>query len=68
MSESHRETWLTTDEMAEWVKVASWTVRDWRKRKVGPKAHVIGGSVRYALSDIEAWIAQSNGSTPPKAG
>ncbi len=67
MSEQ-RETWLTTVEMAEWVKVASWTARDWRKRGVGPKATKIGGSVRYALSDVEAWIAQQNGITPPKAG
>lgn len=61
-----RTEWLTTDELAEWVNVASWTVRDWRRRQVGPKATKIGGAVRYARSDVEAWIAQTNGDS--KAG
>lgn len=61
MSEAQRETWLSTDTLAEWLGVSTWTVRDWRKRQVGPAATKIGASVRYAVSDVESWIAQTNG-------
>ncbi len=48
--------WLTTEDLAEWLKVPIRTVQDWRVRQVGPDAKKIGRSVRYRRSEVERWI------------
>ena len=51
---------LTTDEVAEWIRVSPMTIRDWRKKGRGPRALKIGHSVRYSRREVAAWIAQAN--------
>lgn len=54
---------LTTEELAEIVKVSPATVRDWRKKGRGPRALKIGHAVRYPRREVVAWIEQTNGLT-----
>ncbi len=68
MSVTTNDEWLTTVELAAELKVSPETVRDWRKRGVGPRGVKIGQAVRYSRGTVAAWISQSNGITPPKAG
>lgn len=60
MTVTTTDEWLTTDELASELKIAADTIRDWRKKGTGPRAHKLGHAVRYARSDVEAWIEQSN--------
>jgi predicted DNA-binding transcriptional regulator AlpA len=56
--------WLTTEDLAARAKVSVETVRYWRKQGRGPKAHRLGGSVRYDLADITDW--EDAGADGPK--
>lgn len=51
---------LTTEEVADWIRVSPMTVRDWRKKGRGPKALKIGHAVRYPRREVATWIAQVN--------
>jgi excisionase family DNA binding protein len=48
--------WMTTDEVAEYVKVPTDTVRSWRYRGVGPAGHRTGRHVRYHRDDVDEWM------------
>lgn len=50
--------WLTTVDLAERYQVPIETIRWWRKVGRGPRAHKLGGLVRYALADVEQWEAE----------
>ncbi len=52
---------LKSEEVADWLKISVETVRAWRKRSIGPRATMVGGSVRYSRSDVVAWLVQQNG-------
>lgn len=43
--------------VAERLSVSVPAVRRWRYENRGPKFVKFGSSVRYAVSDLEAWIA-----------
>lgn len=49
---------LTSDEAALLLGVPVATLRTWRSRRrgYGPRAVQVGGSVRYRLADLLAWI------------
>jgi len=49
---------LTSDEAALVLCVPVATLRTWRSRRrgYGPRAVQVGGSIRYRLADIVAWI------------
>ena len=47
---------LTTEELADYLKVSPSTVYDWRTNRTGPKAYRIGKHTRYRASDVEAWL------------
>lgn len=46
---------LTTKELAEYLKVTTGTIENWRVAGTGPK-YVKAGGVRYRESDIQAWL------------
>jgi excisionase family DNA binding protein len=49
---------LTTTEVARLLRVHPDTVRRWRAIGTGPRYAKLGNkSVRYALADVEAWVA-----------
>jgi len=49
---------LTSDEAALLLGVPVATLRTWRSRRrgYGPRAVHVGGSIRYRLADLLAWI------------
>jgi len=49
---------LTSDEAALLMGVPVATLRTWRSRRrgYGPRAVQVGGSIRYRLADLLAWI------------
>lgn len=50
---------MTTNEVAEMLRVPSETVRWWRHANKGPRSFKPAGTRRvlYAVEDVEAWIA-----------
>ncbi len=50
------EEWLTTEELAELLKVPVPTVRAWRHNGSGPEGVRLGRHVRYRRSTVAAWI------------
>lgn len=52
-------TFMTTSEVAEWLRLPSETVRYWRHVGKGPKSFKLPGSRRvlYAREDVEAFLA-----------
>jgi len=36
--------------------VALGTLRDWRKKGIGPRSFVVGGRVVYNLDEVQAWV------------
>lgn len=49
---------MTTAELAAWLRVPVGTIRQWRHRGYGPKGFRIGGSVLYRRSVAAAWVAK----------
>jgi len=48
---------MTTDELAELLKVPVPTVRAWRHNGSGPEGVRLGRHVRYRRSTVVEWIA-----------
>ncbi|WP_439690435.1 helix-turn-helix domain-containing protein [Curtobacterium sp. SP.BCp] len=42
--------------MSEYLRVPIATLHDWRYRKVGPKAMMVGKSLRCRLSALNSWL------------
>lgn len=59
---------LTTDEAAAYLRLHPFTLRNWRTRGGGPRAVKVGRSVRYRLSDIEAWLEEHAEDRTPVPG
>ncbi|MEK6312061.1 MAG: helix-turn-helix domain-containing protein, partial [Curtobacterium sp.] len=38
------------------------TVRKWREKKTGPRARLIGRSLRFRFGDVRAWFDAQPGS------
>jgi len=52
-----REPFATPDEVAEYLRVKKQTLYNWRSTGRGPRATRIGGILRYAWADVEAYAA-----------
>jgi len=52
------ETFLTTNEIAELLRVAVSTVKKWRSKKIGPTPYKFGGCYRYCKFEILKMIAE----------
>ncbi|QSS93553.1 AlpA family transcriptional regulator [Streptomyces sp. M54] len=50
---------ISPRELAEMLGVPVQTVYDWNHLGAGPRYSRFGRHVRYAIADIEAWIAAS---------
>lgn len=50
---------LTESHLAKKFDIAAATWRKWRARGRGPAFYRLGGKIRYALTDVEAWIQAS---------
>ena len=47
---------MTVAELANYLGVPVATIYDWRVDGKGPVAHRIGKHVKYAVSDVRAWL------------
>lgn len=47
---------VTEKELAKILKVSAYTLAELRKKQNGPPYFMLGGSVRYILEDVKAWI------------
>jgi excisionase family DNA binding protein len=55
---------LSIEELAEYLHVPVTTIRDWRTDGKGPCAIKVGGRVRFATSDVLAWLRQQREAEP----
>lgn len=56
MSDKQLETLLEEKELADRLQVSLGTLRGWRAEGKGPRFHRIGQLIRYAPSDVKAWL------------
>ena len=49
---------LSIEALAEYLEVPVTTIRDWRTDGKGPCAIKVGGRVRFATSDVLAWLEE----------
>jgi hypothetical protein len=47
---------LTTEEVAVQLKLAPFTLRNWRVKGTGPTFVLCGRLPRYRQSDVDAWV------------
>ncbi|MEY9775256.1 DNA-binding transcriptional MerR regulator [Arthrobacter sp. MW3 TE3886] len=50
--------YMTTEEVADWLRVAQKTLRNWRSSGLGPPTVKFYSAVRYERAAVEAWIDQ----------
>lgn len=56
VSSGHRSPFCTTKEAAKYLGLKRTTLEAWRCRGGGPRYLKLGRSVRYRLSDLDAWV------------
>ena len=55
-SSASMESLMTTEQLAEFLKVPLATLYQWRHKGTGPKGIKVGKHVRYRRGDVEAWL------------
>lgn len=58
---------LTTEELAAYLKVPVPTIRMWRHNGTGPKGVRLGRHVRYRRTDVDRWIEANERAQRPRA-
>lgn len=56
---------LTSDEVAQWLKIPPATLRFWRYRGTGPRYWYAGRRVVYSQADVEQWIDEQRAKSVP---
>jgi excisionase family DNA binding protein len=51
-------TYLTTEQVAEYLSVPVNTLYQWRLRGTGPRAARVGRHLRWKLSEVDRWMEQ----------
>jgi predicted DNA-binding transcriptional regulator AlpA len=49
---------LTVAEAGEYLGKPAKTLDNWRSARTGPPYYRVGGSIRYALDDLNDWLAE----------
>ena len=55
------EPMLTTAELSTVLGIPVSTIYDWRTHGKGPVAHRFGKHLRFAMSDVQTWMATRRG-------
>ncbi len=50
---------FTEKELAKYLGVSYWTIRDWRLQEDDPLPTLGTGKILYRLKTVEAWMARS---------
>ncbi len=58
----HRK-YLKPASAAEKIGVTPGTLANWRWKAIGPPYYAIGGMIRYADDELDAWVAAGRQST-----
>ncbi len=58
---------LSTEELAEYLGVPVKTIYEWRTGGHGPCAVRVGRHLKFAVSDVQAWVAQQREASPGRA-
>lgn len=60
MSEIVVDPYLTTNEVAQWIRVSASTLSRWRQAGRGPRATWMSETCpRYKRSEVEKWLRQA---------
>lgn len=54
---------LGVEELAEYLDIPVQTIYDWRLSGKAPRAFKLGKHLRFALSDVQAWLTDHYEST-----
>ena len=53
----HKETWMTAEQLADYLAISMATVRKWTRTGVVPCHRLAGGrSIRFERHEIDQWI------------
>lgn len=66
-SHSGLEPLLSIEDLAEYLGIPVTTIYDWRVDGKGPCAVRVGRHLKFAVSDVKAWISQQRESMPGSA-
>ncbi|MEV0891696.1 helix-turn-helix domain-containing protein [Promicromonospora sp. NPDC050262] len=55
---------LSTEDLADYLGIPVATLQDWRVDHKGPRGIIVGRRVKYAVSDVRAWIEQQRETRP----
>lgn len=51
-------TYMTTEQLAEYLTVPVNTIYQWRHRGTGPRAARVGRHLRWKRTDVDRWVEQ----------
>ncbi len=52
---------MSTEEVAEYLKVPITSLYAWRGKGMGPKASRVGRHLRFRRADVDAWLEAQSG-------
>ncbi len=52
---------MSTEEVAEYLKVPITSLYAWRGKGIGPKASSVGRHLRFRRADVDAWLEAQSG-------
>jgi excisionase family DNA binding protein len=55
---------LSTQQLADYLGVSVKTIYEWRAGGHGPCAVRVGRHLKFAVSDVQAWVAQQRENSP----
>jgi excisionase family DNA binding protein len=59
---------LSIEDLARYLGVPVTTIYDWRVDGKAPRAIKVGRHLKFAVSDVQAWLAQQREPAPSRAG
>jgi excisionase family DNA binding protein len=59
---------LRIEDLARYLGVPVTTIYDWRVDGKAPRAIKVGRHLKFAVSDVQAWLAQQREPAPSRAG
>lgn len=57
-AEAAMSTYMTTEELADYLKVPVNSIYQWRVRGAAPPAAKVGRHMRWNLADVDRWLAE----------
>ena len=48
--------WSNASDLRDYLDIATQTIYKWRVEGKGPRAHKIGGHLRFRREDVEKWL------------